>query len=296
MSKSPKPTTPTGPKKLRIFLSYSSEQADLAEQVEMALTASGHDVFFDRTDLPPGGEYNSAIQERIRASDLLVFLISPESISKGRYTRTELRYAQDTWSNPIGRVLPVMAVETDIAAIPAYLKAGTILRPEGNLPAEVTAAVNDLVVGINPHETFEGRLKLIKETAEEASRLRRQQKAFEIEQRWREEKQKYHGEAKGVDISALGAKGSALIVGLFFCGFAIFNFVAFTGPFGGGFPIAIILVVGAISTLMVYFRGRKYEDAEADYRNRLNEALYDQDPDSTPMFSDFDELMRRGNK
>jgi tetratricopeptide (TPR) repeat protein len=63
-------------------------------------------------------------------------------VSEGRYTLTELRFAEERWRSPAGRVLPVMARPTDTAAIPAYLRAVVILRPAGNVPAEVVAAVD----------------------------------------------------------------------------------------------------------------------------------------------------------
>ncbi len=114
--------------KLRIFLSYSSSQGSLSEQIYMTLVTSGHQVFFDRTNLPPGEEFDRAILNEIRSSDLFIFLISPESIRDGTYTRAEMRFARETWPDPTNRILPVMSVETDFATIPNYLKAVTILR------------------------------------------------------------------------------------------------------------------------------------------------------------------------
>ena len=43
-----------------IFLSYASEQRDVAEQTKLALAAAGHEVFFDRHSLPVGDEYPPA--------------------------------------------------------------------------------------------------------------------------------------------------------------------------------------------------------------------------------------------
>ena len=125
-----------------IFISYASEQRAVAEDIALALRAEGHQAFFDRSELPEGDAYNARIREAVRACDLLIFLVSPESVSEGRYPLTELRFAEEKWRSPAGRVLPVMARPTDTAAIPAYLRAVTILRPAGNVPAEVVAAVD----------------------------------------------------------------------------------------------------------------------------------------------------------
>jgi nucleoid-associated protein YgaU len=129
---------------VNIFLSHSSAQKDVATQVCFALQAAGHEVFFDREDLPSGQSYNDHIARAIDACDLFVFLISPDSVTHGRYTLTELKVARRKWDNPSGRVLPVMVVPTPLEGVPGYLKAVTILEPEGNLAAEIVMAVADL--------------------------------------------------------------------------------------------------------------------------------------------------------
>lgn len=128
-----------------IFLSYASEQRLAAEEIALALRAEGHSVFFDRSELPEGDAYNARIREAIEACDLLVFLASPHAVAAGRYTLTELGFAEDRWRSPAGRVLPVMVEPTETAALPAYLRAVVILRPAGNVAAEVVAAVERML-------------------------------------------------------------------------------------------------------------------------------------------------------
>jgi hypothetical protein len=128
-----------------IFVSYASEQRTLAEEIVLALRAEGHRVFFDRADLTDGGAYNEPLREGIEACDLLVFLISPESVQPGRYTLTEAGLAEKKWPSPAGHVLPVLVRPTETAAIPAYLRSVVMLRPAGNVPAEVVMAVDRLL-------------------------------------------------------------------------------------------------------------------------------------------------------
>ena len=94
---------------MKIFLSYSSQNRASVEPVDFALAAQGHDVFFDRDDLPAGTEYDQRIIEAVEGADLFVFMLSPASIRPGSYTLTELGLAQKKWTNPSGRVLPVAA-------------------------------------------------------------------------------------------------------------------------------------------------------------------------------------------
>ena len=126
---------------MRIFLSHPSTHQDLAEQLSVSLAGEGHTVFYDRTSLAPGQEFDRQIREEIERSDLFVFLVSAESVSRGRYTLTELKLARKKWPHPGGHVLPVLVEPTEMSTIPPYLRAVTLLAPEGNLAAEVLAHV-----------------------------------------------------------------------------------------------------------------------------------------------------------
>ena len=130
---------------MKIFLSYASEQRELAKEIALALEAENHTVFFDRSALAPGEAYNAQIREAIEDSQLFVFLISSDSVTAGRYTLTELEFAEHKWPKPWGNVLSVMALSTPKANIPAYLRAGTIIQPSGNIAATVAAEVHRML-------------------------------------------------------------------------------------------------------------------------------------------------------
>lgn len=129
---------------MQIFLSYTAEDKNIAEPIAFSLRARGHKVFFDRDDLPPGGEYDMRIEKAVERSALFVFLLSPASIAKGRFTLTELEFARRKWRKADGHVLPVMIKPVEFEAIPNFLKSVTILEPKGNAAAEVAVAVEPL--------------------------------------------------------------------------------------------------------------------------------------------------------
>ena len=131
---------------MKIFLSYASEDRELVEPIYLALRAQRHQVFFDRTDLPPGEEYDIRIRQAIEGSHLFVFLASPASLDIGSYTLTELHIAQQTWEHPAGRLLPVILRPIGFDRLPPYLKSVTILETEGNVPAAVADAVHRIDV------------------------------------------------------------------------------------------------------------------------------------------------------
>jgi len=131
---------------MKIFLSYASEDRELVEPIYLALRAQGHKVFFDRTDLPPGEEYDIRIRQAIEGCHLFIFLASPASLDAGSYTLTELHIAQQTWEHPAGRLLPVILRPIGFDRLPPYLKSVTILETEGNVPAAVADAVHRIGV------------------------------------------------------------------------------------------------------------------------------------------------------
>jgi sulfatase modifying factor 1 len=127
---------------MRIFLSYASEDRASADAIRLALESDGHDVFFDREDLPPGGEFHTRIRRGIEESDLVIFLVSPKTLDPGSYTLTEISIAEKSWPKPDGRILPVLLERVTVQELPAYLRAVTFLETPGNVPAEIASAVD----------------------------------------------------------------------------------------------------------------------------------------------------------
>lgn len=66
----------------------------------------------------------------------------------GSYALTELKYAKEKWLHPRGRVLPVLVREVPLEQIPGYLSSATILRPDGNIDAEVVHAIRPMAAAL----------------------------------------------------------------------------------------------------------------------------------------------------
>jgi hypothetical protein len=147
---------------MKIFVSYAAEDRDTAECIHLALIAAGHHTFFDRANLPPGQGYHERIRAAIEQSDAMVFLASPDSMTPGSYALTELKYARGKWHHPDRRVIPVRLRGLSWDAIPNYLKAVTVLEPEGDPAAEVALVISELQrdLGAKP-KTMKGRLAAV---------------------------------------------------------------------------------------------------------------------------------------
>ncbi|MCZ4306740.1 CHAT domain-containing protein [Zoogloeaceae bacterium G21618-S1] len=130
---------------MNIFLSYASDYREIADDMCCRLQAAGHEVFFDREDLPAGASFDDRIREAIDACELFIFLVSPAAVADGHYTRTELKIVSRKWPTPGWHVLPVVVTPTPLDTIPAYLRALTLMQAEGNLTAEVVLEVQERV-------------------------------------------------------------------------------------------------------------------------------------------------------
>ncbi len=129
---------------MKIFLSYASQDRAVADTINHALLEQGHDVFFDRDDLPPGEQYHSSIRRAIEKTDLFVFLVSEHAIDVGSYTLNELDMATTRWPRPSGRLLPVLLRPIPLDQLPAVITAVSVLQTPGNIAAAAAQAVHEI--------------------------------------------------------------------------------------------------------------------------------------------------------
>jgi formylglycine-generating enzyme required for sulfatase activity len=129
---------------MKIFISYASQDRAQIEPIRYALEEQGHDVFFDRDDLPPGESFTTRIRSAIERCDLFICCITPDTIDAGSYTLNELEIARRVFPRPSGRVLPVVIRKVPFDQIPPWLKSVTLLEPTGNVTAAVADAVHQI--------------------------------------------------------------------------------------------------------------------------------------------------------
>lgn len=129
---------------MKIFLSFASEDRDDAHRIYLTLMGDGHKVFFDKTSLPPGANFNQQIRKAIKQSDLFLVLISRAYLEDSRYRHSERELAEEKWPKPWGHVISVMLEKlkkTELAKLHPYLSMGTFLQPEADVTIEVAAAI-----------------------------------------------------------------------------------------------------------------------------------------------------------
>lgn len=114
------------PDNLRVFISYSRQDADAADALVDALAIRGFEVTIDRRDLPFGEKWQAELAEFIRLSDTVIWLVSEASIAS-KWVNWEL----DEVSRRSKRLVPVLIGETPRDALPRQLGEIHILPAHG---------------------------------------------------------------------------------------------------------------------------------------------------------------------
>jgi len=65
--------------KPRVFISYSREDLDFADQLAAALDSSGFECFIDREGISGGEAWKRRLGDLISEADTVVFVLSPDS-------------------------------------------------------------------------------------------------------------------------------------------------------------------------------------------------------------------------
>jgi hypothetical protein len=65
--------------KLRVFISYSRDDLDFADQLDIALRLLGYETSLDRHAISGGEEWRQRLGNLIREAEAVVFVLSPSS-------------------------------------------------------------------------------------------------------------------------------------------------------------------------------------------------------------------------
>ena len=107
-----------GDERVKIFLSYSRDDADFAEQVLAALIACDFYPLIDRQEMTGGEPFEKRLMELILAAGIVVFILSPSS-AKSAACRWEVEQAIENGK----RVIPVICRPLGEALPPEKLRA-----------------------------------------------------------------------------------------------------------------------------------------------------------------------------
>ncbi len=133
----------------QVFISYAQADQSVAQQIASGLRDAGLKVWFDEWALLPGDSIRERIEEGLRASDLLLVLLSPSAVSS--------RWITMEWNAALSRELSAR----DVTVIPALItdcKIPPVLasRPYLDLRTDLKSGIGRLIeqLGIVPEIDF----------------------------------------------------------------------------------------------------------------------------------------------
>lgn len=100
-----------------VFISYSSENSDIAGRIAKDLTRLGLKVFYDK-ELIPGEAWASRLTQELKRAKYVLVLLSPSYI-KSQWARRELEAAALAESEGRTRIVPIVVENTEI---PPFLR------------------------------------------------------------------------------------------------------------------------------------------------------------------------------
>lgn len=106
-----------------IFLSYSSKDKPWVSEFVATLKGAGVKAWFDASDLAPGERWQEKIQEALRDSEILVVVLSQNSV-ESPWTFFELGAAVADRK----RIIPIATEDFDLSKLPLLLKQYQLLK------------------------------------------------------------------------------------------------------------------------------------------------------------------------
>ncbi|MBL1179025.1 TIR domain-containing protein [Pantanalinema sp. GBBB05] len=101
----------------QVFLSWSTQDREVMEQIRHSLMRENITVWVSKTDIKTGADFQQVINRGIEEADNIVYLISPDSL-ESKYCQQEIDYALSLNK----RIIPLLMRVTDLEQIPEQLR------------------------------------------------------------------------------------------------------------------------------------------------------------------------------
>lgn len=132
---------------LTVFISYSRRDLDIADCLVDALAQHGFNVLIDRRDLPYGEEWQGELEDFIRQSDTVLWLVSPDSVESD-WCNWEVGLVGDLKK----RLIPIKIRNLDLSRIPKAIGKIHLMPAEGLFKLEPHLQV--LIETLNTDRTW----------------------------------------------------------------------------------------------------------------------------------------------
>jgi tetratricopeptide (TPR) repeat protein len=109
------------PRRLRVFLCYSSGDRDLVRALSSRLTRPEFQLWLDEIDLLPGQYWRREIPRAVHDSDVVLVCLSSSSISKRGYVQKEIKFALDAADEQPEGTIFLIPVKLEECTVPNRL-------------------------------------------------------------------------------------------------------------------------------------------------------------------------------
>lgn len=140
------PRQPT-PGNERVFISYARENEAFVLRLASALKSRGIPVWLDQWDIPPGADWDRAIDQALRESRKVVAVLSPEAVASPQ-VRGEIQSAV----NERKAVFPVLYRDCEVPRILKLYQFSDFKEPR-NFEPELSRLAEALGARTSPHVT-----------------------------------------------------------------------------------------------------------------------------------------------
>lgn len=138
---------------MKVFLSYSHKDSELAKQIANELYENGLEVWNSETEILPGDNWAEKVSDALKDSNAMVVLITPESL-ESRTVQREIEFAlgNNSYNN---RLIPVLVGSEEnlskesIPWILRRLKTIRLSKPE-QTDEGITQITEALKLALNP--------------------------------------------------------------------------------------------------------------------------------------------------
>ena len=109
-------------RRLKVFLSYSSDDRRAVRRLYRRLKADGFDAWLDQENLSPGDDWRQTIESEVSTTDAVVVCISRGSVNREGFLNREIRIALDEADQRLPERILIIPVKLQKVEIPRRLR------------------------------------------------------------------------------------------------------------------------------------------------------------------------------
>jgi formylglycine-generating enzyme required for sulfatase activity len=108
---------------LKVFLSYASQDRPVVRELSGRLASEGWiDPWVDEKKLLPGQDWRTKIEEAVETSDVVIVVLSSNSVTKEGFVQKELRYAREIAFEKPDETIFLIPLRLDDCSVPRGLR------------------------------------------------------------------------------------------------------------------------------------------------------------------------------